>query len=995
MPNVPNFETLNWQYRLASATYQVKMLHMACGFDSLRNIGRKQVFNLISILLFYSAIHGTTEELRFMSRARQLIFDGARSGEGYFSADGQSMVFQSEREAGNPFYQIYHVDLSTGNVQRVSPGIGKTTCAFLRPGHNEVLFSSTHLDPRSEEWQLEELDFRASGKQRRYSWDYDPQMDIFTATHDGGNIKRLTNSLGYDAEASYSPDGSKIVFCSNRHAYLDTTNLSQEQKRLMETDKSFFGEIYIMDADGSNQTRLTYKDGYDGGPFFSPDGMRILWRRFDESGVNADIFTMSLDGSDTHKVTDFQSMSWAPYFHPSGEYVIFASNKYGFGNFELFIVDAAGAREPVRVTDAQGFDGLPVFSPDGNQISWTSNRTRDGKSQIFLARWNHQAASNALEASPKIPQFHPDIRIADLQNSVANLAADTMKGRLAGTDDSRKAAEYIAERLITAKVKGAVDDGYFHEYEFTRGVDINGPATSFTLTNSSGEKKFNLNEDYRPLPFSSSGKISGEVIFGGYGLALPSDGGITLDPYGGADVSGKIVLIFRYVPEGVSNPRRTELNRYSGLRYKAMIARQRGAAGLLVVTGPNSPGAGKLAGLSDDGSLSGSGIVAASISLETAEAILAKSDKSLKELQTGLDSENPHAANGFIIPDTKVSLEVTVTRKAYTDQNVIGIISPDGKSLESADGEYILLGAHYDHLGLGESGGSRQTSDDSGEIHNGADDNASGVALLLELADYYSVPENRTRLSAPLVLAFWGGEESGLLGSARFAADPPVPMEQCKAYLNFDMVGRMREFKLIIQGLGSSDNWSTYIERANIPAGLDLQLQDDPYLPTDTTSIYPLEIPVLSFFTGSHDDYHRPSDDPDTLNYEGLSDITKLARHMIESLTSPENPLTYQSYADTRSAAGSRDTLRIYLGTIPDYASETDGLRLTGVSEGGPASIAGIQAGDIIIELAGQKIKNIYDYTYAIDALKVDVPAEIVLRRGEKTIDLQIIPKAR
>ena len=967
---------------------------MVSGFNSFRKITRKQVFNLFSILLFYSAIHGTTEELRFMSRARQLIFDGARSGEGYFSADGTSMVFQSERENGNPFYQIYHVDLTTGNVQRVSPGIGKTTCSFLRPGKNEVLFSSTHLDPKSEDWQREELEFRASGKQRRYSWDYDPQMDIFTATPDGENIKRLTDSLGYDAEASYSPDGSKIVFCSNRHAYFNNANLNTEQQRLLETDKSFFGEIYIMNADGSNQTRLTYTEGYDGGPFFSPDGTRILWRRFDETGVNADIYTMNLDGSDTRKMTDFQSMSWAPYFHPSGEYVIFASNKYGFGNFELFIVDAAGLREPVRVTDAEGFDGLPVFSPDGNQISWTCNRTRDGKSQIFLARWNHEEATNALKESPKISQFHPDIRKEDLQQSVIDLAADSMNGRLAGTDDARKAAEYISGRLKSANVEGAVDGDFFHEYEFTRGVDINGPATFFTLTNSMENKDFSLNEDYRPLPFSSSGKISGEVIFGGYGLALPSEGGMTLDPYGGADISGKIVLIFRYVPEEVSSERRAELNRYSGLRYKAMIARQRGATGLLVVTGPNSPGAGKLVGLSDDGSLSGSGIVAASISLETAEAILAKSDKTLKELQTGLDSENPHATNGFIIPDTRVSLEVSVTRRAYTDQNVVGIITPDGK-LPGADSHYVLLGAHYDHLGLGESGGSRQTSDDSGEIHNGADDNASGVALLLELADYYSVPENRAHLSAPLVLAFWGGEELGLLGSARFAASPPVPMEQCKAYLNFDMVGRMREYKLVIQGLGSSENWSTYIERANIPAGLDLQLQDDPYLPTDTTSIYPLEIPVLSFFTGSHDNYHRPSDDPDTLNYEGLSEITNLARHMVESLTSPENPLKYQSYTDTRSAAGSRDTLRIYLGTIPDYATETDGLRLTGVSEGGPASLAGIQAGDVIIELAGQKIKNIYDYTYAIDALKVDVPEKIVLRRGEETINLQIIPKAR
>src|SRR5437899_1745016 len=337
-------------------------------------------------------------EARFLAKVRQLTFAGRRSGEGYFSPDGKALIFQSEREPGNPFYQIYMLDLASGDSHRVSPGIGKTTCAFFRPGTDEVLFASTHLDPEAKAKQKAELDFRAAGKERRYAWDYDEQMDIFAARRDGARLRRLTDTPGYDAEAAYSPDGKKIVFCSLRDAY-PTNKLAPEQLKRLETDPAWFGEVYIMNADGSDQRRLTRSPGYDGGPFFSPDGERILWRHFEESGAIADIYTMKLDGSDTRRLTDFKSMSWAPYFHPSGRYVIFTSNKLGFSNFELHLVDAPGQREPVRVTFTDGFDGLPVFSPDGKQLCWTSSRTADGKSQLFLADWNHEAALAAIHAT--------------------------------------------------------------------------------------------------------------------------------------------------------------------------------------------------------------------------------------------------------------------------------------------------------------------------------------------------------------------------------------------------------------------------------------------------------------------------------------------------------------------------------------------------------------------------------------------------------------------
>src|SRR6059058_3446870 len=287
------------------------------------------------VLVAPLASQSAYQERDFLTRVRRLTVEGRRAGEGYWSPDGSRVVFQSEREPGNPFYQIYVLDLMSGDTKRISPGIGKTTCAFFRPGTDEIEFASTHADPKSKQYQQDELAFRASGKERRYSWDYDTEMDIWSVNEKTGAMKRLTTAKGYDAEGSYSPDGQWIVFTSMRDAY--NRALSDAEKKQLEVDPSYFAEIYIMRADGSGQKRLTNVPGYDGGPFFSPDGKRIIWRRFDTNGVNADIYTMKPDGSDVRRLTDFGCMSWAPYYHPSGKYVIFTSNKLGFANFELFI----------------------------------------------------------------------------------------------------------------------------------------------------------------------------------------------------------------------------------------------------------------------------------------------------------------------------------------------------------------------------------------------------------------------------------------------------------------------------------------------------------------------------------------------------------------------------------------------------------------------------------------------------------------------------------
>ncbi len=995
-----------------------------------------------------SAATPERQESSFIENPRQLIFAGKRSGEGYFSKDGTKLVFQAERDPENPFFQIFTLDLTNGDINRVSPGIGKTTCSYFHPNGQQILFASTHHDPQATEKQKEELQMRSSGKERRYAWDYDDTMDIFSSSLDGSNLIQLTQAKGYDAEGSFSPDGKWIAFCSVRHAF-PLEKLSAEAKKRYEIDPSYFGEIYLMHSDGSQVRRLTQHEGYDGGPFFSPDGKRIVWRRFDKEGVNADIMTMNLNGQDVRQITDDFGMAWAPYFHPSNEYIIFTSNREGFSNFELYLVDRLGYREPVRITFTDGFDGLPVFSPDGNKLVWTSNRyaaqpdSKD-KGHLFIADWNHKAARMALRKSPirqkkqpkstkqgslarfpssppiiidaepgiapgrlqnivkKESTLSPLISEEDLKKHVHFLASDELEGRMTGQKGSRLAAEYIAKSLKQMGIQPMDSlQGYYQPFEFTSGVEVDkdhsslswqtGPASD---NNTTKKHSLSLESDFRPLAFSSNGTFDGELVFAGYGLKAPGDGAEAYNSYAGLNVSNKTVLVLRYVPEGVSNSRRAVLNRYASLRYKAMIARELGAKGILIVSGPNSPNTDKLIPLQSDQSLGNSGILAASITAKVVDQWLEGTDQNLKKLQSGLDQENPHAVGSMTIPDLNIELSIRMERLRKTDRNVIGVLHPPLENKDTA--EYIMLGAHYDHLGFGETGGFGVKGEEN-TIHNGADDNASGVATILEIAGKMKrlMIESPQRFKKGVVFGFWSGEELGLIGSTHFANQPPMPLNQINAYLNFDMVGRLRENRLTLQGIGSSEDWKPLIEKRNIVSGFSLVLQEDPYLPTDTTAFYPKGIPVVSFFTGSHEEYHRPGDDPDTLNWKGLFRISQFASELTRSLvTDDAATLRYTKVAPMQNG-GQRDTLRVYLGTIPDYTSEIEGVKLTGVRAGGPADKAGLQAGDIITSFANQPIKNIYDYTYALDAAKINEPTEIVILRSNQSIKKTITPTAR
>ena len=727
----------------------------------------------------------TPIEPEFMTGVRQITFEGKRAGEGYFSADASLMVFQSERRPDNPFYQMYLLDFTTGDIENVSPGYGKTTCGWINPDNNRVLLASTHEDPEARQKQKAELEFRESGQEKRYSWDYDENYELYAYDRAAKTYARLTSAKGYDAEGSYSPDGKQIVFASNRLAYSE--QMSERQQKMFELDPANMMEIFIMNADGTNVRQLTDSPGYDGGPFFSPDGQKICWRRFSENGLRAEIMTMNIDGTKQRAITNMKKMSWAPYYHPSGEYLIFNTNEHGFKNFELYIVDAEGKSKPVRVTDTDDFDGLASFTSDGKRITWTSKRTPNHTSQVHLADWNHEAAMKALKVAQTVAgapasedsaafetgkanarESSSDFRPADVVRHVRYLCRPELKGRMTGSAGEKMAVSYVAAYFDYLGLKPEGDDGkWFQKFDFPDGAELS-DSNELKLTIGDQADDLVVDQDWRPMTFTGNVNISpSEIVFAGYGIVAPAKEDFEeYDSYVHLDVKDKWVMVFRFVPEDASADLRRHFQFYGGLRKKAFYARQRGAKGLLVVSGPTSQVRSQLIPLRNDFSPSGSSIAAISITDNVANKMLAANGKDLKTLQQKLDSGEPGL--GFKLkPTVKLAGNIGVNNITGIGRNVLGRLQAG----DTPSQEVIVVGAHIDHLGAGKSGGSLAKEGQQNAIHFGADDNASGVAAMLEVAEYLSAQKKAGKLDLKrdVIFAGWSGEELGLHGSKHFA----------------------------------------------------------------------------------------------------------------------------------------------------------------------------------------------------------------------------------
>lgn len=900
-----------------------------------------------------AAAPASTPTPAYLTEIRQLTFNGTRAGEGYFSPDGRRMIFQSEREPGNPFYQMYVMDLQTGGTVRVSPGHGKTSCGWIHPDGKHVLFASTHADPEWKKKQAAEIEERKNPKQR-YSWSFDDAYEIYQADADGkGHYKNLTNAKGYDAEGSYSPDGKWIAFASNRAGY--DKNLSEADKQLFAKDPSYLMDIYIMRADGTQVKRLTTEAGYDGGPFFSPDGKRITYRHFTPDGRSAEVYTMNVDGSDKKQLTRLGNMSWAPFYHPTGDYLIFASNKYGHANFELFAVDRDGKQEPVRVTELPGFDGLPAFTPDGGTLVW-SHTNEKGEAQLFRAKWNNGLVREALKIGPGVPTT------ADARRWIEYLASPEFDGRMTGNP---REAEYV-DALVQAFGKMGLKTEV-QTYEFTSGLDL-GPKNTLTI----GDQQLKLQEAWLPMSFAKSGAYSAAPLaFVGYGLSAPAaPNQPAFDSYEGMDVKGKWVVLFSGLPENVSNERRFYFQIYARLQHKAIVARNKGAVGLIVIEDATTPAPAmkvRFEGRAED-----AGLPVVRLTPAAADALFGRAKQTRAEWTRKLANGTP---GGFEFTDVTAAASIDLQFKKAIARNVLALLKAPNAT------ETVVVGAHLDHLGHGEMGNS--LAPQKALPHVGADDNASGVAGVLAIADALKT----AKLKRNVLFGLWTGEEIGILGSAHFAQTTKYKLSSS---LNLDMIGRYRE-QLLVQGTGSATGWKGLVEQVGTTSPLKITTQDDPYLPSDALTFYMKGLPSVMLFTGSHSQYHTPDDKPDTINYDGLVKIAEFATKLTARLATDAD-LTYRKVEADPKAHPSRG-MRLYLGTIPDYARELPrGVAITGTSKDSPAEKAGLVAGDIILELGGMKIQNLNDYVFCLQALKANEKTKMRILRAGQERDLEITP---
>ena len=594
--------------------------------------------------------------------------------------------------------------------------------------------------------------------------------------------------------------------------------------------------------------------------------------------------------------------------------------------------------------------------------------------------------------------LRPDAALAQAQPAVAappsrtrthvdTLASPKLEGRLTGSPGADAAAAYIERELKRVGVQPLPGGtGYRVPFNFTAGIKDEGTSVSVgDATPARFPRPAVLS-----LSFSDAGTVTAPVVFAGYGLRVPAEngGGFVYDSYAGLDVKDKIVLVLRYTPERAGDQRQQHV-RFAALRYKAQAARQAGARALLVVSGPNSIRPGEVVPIGYDTAAASSGIVAASVNGAIADALFAGTGKTLKEAQDALDSGNPHVA-GFALGTREITVDAKLTRQTATTYNVAGYL-PATRDVSGVAKPWVMLGAHYDLLGHGGRGPSLARAGEETKVHPGADDNASGVAAVLAAAEQLkNGPRGRN-----VVFVLWSGEEAGLLGSAAFTAKPPLPLEQLAAYVNFDMVGRLHGNALQVQGAGSSPSWAALATSANVDAALKIAVQNDPNLPTDSSSFNLAGVPTLSFFTGSHEDYHRPTDTADRVDAAGIDRIVGYATTIVSRVADAAEPPVFAKVEPQTRGRGARDGIRLYTGTIPDYATETKGLLLGGVSAGGPAEQAGLQKGDVIVEIAGQSIANVYDYTYSLDLMKPDEPVKVLyLRNGEKR-ETTLTPRAR
>lgn len=553
-----------------------------------------------------------------------------------------------------------------------------------------------------------------------------------------------------------------------------------------------------------------------------------------------------------------------------------------------------------------------------------------------------------------------------IQEHLRALASDSMEGRRTGTAGNIKAANYIRDHFMRAGLQmpqGKGMEGYFNPFEYTIDVQADPGNKGVIVRSVHGRKDTThlvMNQNFTPLGFTGPGNVAADIVFVGYGISAPD---LKYDEYEGVNVEGKIALMLRHSPDG-TNPH-GDFATHSSFARKVIAAREHGAAAIIFVDSPSDGDI--LIPLKLDRSFTNAGIAAVSVHASVFADMRDARGRTLAQMQRDMDSTRTPTSFAPAGYSAVIATAVRVLRA--TVPNVIGILPGNDPKLRE---EFVVLGAHFDHLGRGGEG-SLKPGDTA--IHYGADDNASGAAGLIVLADYFARMRSNGR---SIIFAAFNGEEEGLLGSAAMVAHPPFPLEKVVAMINMDMIGRLDSNKLIVYGIGTSPGFKGLLDSINNNR-LSLRMVDDGYGPSDHTSFYLKDIPVLAMFTGTHTDYHRSSDTWEKINYTGAADILDFTADIMNWLTHSPERLAFTKTQNNATRTGTG--FRVYVGTIPDYAYEGKGLRLSGVSPGGPAEKAGLREGDILVRMGPKTINNIYDYTYALGEFRPKEKVELEFLR--------------
>ena len=611
-----------------------------------------------------------------------------------------------------------------------------------------------------------------------------------------------------------------------------------------------------------------------------------------------------------------------------------------------------------------------------------------------------------------------------LRRTITYLASDMLEGRRTGTPGANDAAHYISGEFSLlglrpgmqmagpARTRGEIRARYLQPFPYVSTVVL-GNGNQFLLNGHPIDGvTVKTGEDWMPLGFSSNGSLKAVgVTFVGYGI---SSSELKYDDYSISNAKDRVAIAFDGSPDG-DNPH-SQFVQAGQLRFKAAAARAVGARALLIITNEEKLADDRFSKLSYDNS-GEAGIPVAVISRKLAQQLLTLGN--LTEYQSVADirvvksppadtMQTPGMPRGLQlrtnVPSLSIDLTTDVVRRETPSFNVVGILPGSDPKLKN---EAIVIGAHYDHLGRG---GEGSLAPREGEIHYGADDNASGVAGLIELARMFSTQRPKPRRT--MVFIAFSGEEEGLIGSNYYVNHPVVPLANTVAMINLDMIGRMVQSKLIVGGVGTAQEWREKIAAANhfpedqradggtdgafrlaVPRAFSLTLNEDGYGPSDHSSFYAKQVPVLFFWTGTHNDYHKPSDTAEKINYEGEAGIVSFVAKIVRDLDQNDKRPTYTV---AKSESTGRSTgFRVYLGTIPNYADSNDGLKLDGVRDDSPAAKAGLKAGDKIVRIATREVKNVYDYTYALGEMKAGQEYEIEVIRGSERLKLKITPEAR